>query len=55
MEVAAGIAGSLEVAIQSVFFWAVPLMVVAFVLSWWLDEIPLRETVGAALPVDGIE
>ena len=55
VEVAAGIAGSLEVAIQSVFFWAVPLMVVAFVLSWWLDEIPLRETVGAALPVDGIE
>jgi len=55
VEVAAGIAVSLEVAIQSVFFWAMPLMVVAFVLSWWLDEIPLRETVGAALPVDGIE
>lgn len=44
--VAVGIAGSLETAIQSVFFSAVPIMAGGFALSWFLKEIPLRETVG---------
>ncbi|WP_433333128.1 MFS transporter [Spirillospora sp. CA-294931] len=34
--------------IQTVFFWAVPVAVVAFVLTWFLREVPLRATVGAA-------
>ena len=45
-EVAGGIASSVEVAIQAVFFWAAPLMLLGFVLTWFLKEIPLRETVG---------
>lgn len=44
--VATGISGAVEVAIQSVFWWAVPMMVVGFVLSWFLEEIPLRDTIG---------
>ena len=51
--VAAGIADSLELAIRSVFLWAVPLMAAGFVLSWFVKEIPLRETVGPARPVEG--
>ena len=34
-------------AIHSVFLWAIPLLLVGFALSWFLDEIPLRETVDA--------
>ena len=50
--VATGIVSSVELAIQSVFFWAVPLMLIGFVLTWFLKEIPLRETVG---PQDSAE
>ena len=52
--VASGVTSALELALQAVFFWAVPIMVVAFALSWLLREIPLRETVGAPPPTDGI-
>ena len=45
-QVAGGIADSVEIALQAVFFWAVPLMLLGFVLTWFLKEIPLRETVG---------
>ena len=53
-EIAHGIAGAVEVAIQSVFSWAVPMMLLGFVLSWFLKEIPLRETIGpeADTPVE---
>ena len=54
-DVASGIAASLELAIQAVFFWAVPLMLVAFALSWWLEEIPLRETVAFSPPLEDFE
>jgi EmrB/QacA subfamily drug resistance transporter len=30
--------------IQDVFLWAVPVAVVAFILTWFLKEVPLRET-----------
>lgn len=50
--VADGIAASVEVAIQSVFRWSVPLMAAGFVLAWFLKEIPLRETVR---PVDDVD
>ena len=50
-EVASGIASSVELGIQSVFFWAAPLMLLGFVLTWFLKEIPLRETVG---PEEGV-
>ena len=53
--VAAGIADSVEVAIQAVFLWAVPIMALGFALSWFLREIPLRETVGPVPPVEGAE
>lgn len=45
-DVAAGIAASLAVAIQEVFWWAAPIAAVSFVLSWFLKEVPLRDTVG---------
>ena len=53
VETAAAVTGSVEVALQAVFLSAVPSLVVGFALSWFLREIPLRETVGP--PVDGIE
>ena len=52
-ETAAAVTGSVEVALQTVFLSAVPIVVAGFALSWFLREIPLRETVGP--PVDGIE
>ena len=39
-QVASGIASSVELAIQAVFFWAAPLMLFGFVLTWFLKEIP---------------
>ena len=47
-EVGTGIALSVERAIQSIFWWSVPLMFFGFVLACCLKEIPLRETVGSA-------
>ena len=47
-ETAAAVSGSVEVALQAVFLSAAPVMVLAFALSWFLQEIPLRETVGPA-------
>ena len=52
-DTAAAVTGSVEVALQAVFLSAVPILVLGFALSWFLQEIPLRETVGP--PVDGIE
>ncbi len=39
-----GIVEALDRSIHSVFLWALPLLVVGFVVSWLLEEIPLRET-----------
>ena len=50
---ALAVTGSVEVALQAVFLSAVPILMLGFGLSWFLEEIPLRETVGP--PVDGIE
>ena len=52
-ETAAAVTGSVEVALQAVFLSAVPVVLVGFALSWFLQEIPLRETVGS--PVEGVE
>ena len=52
---AAAVTSSLEVSIQAVFAAAAPVMLLGFVLAWYLDEIPLRETVGSAPPVEGVE
>ena len=54
-DVAAGVTSSVEVALQDVFFWAVPIMVLSFALSWRLKEIPLRETVGDIPAIEGVE
>ena len=51
--VAAAVTASVEGAIHAVFVWAVPPMVLGFVLSWFLREIPLRETVGSVGMVEG--
>ena len=51
-DVALGITSSVEVAIQSVFWWAVPMMVTGFALTWFLKEVPLRETVGPGRDAD---
>ncbi len=52
-DTAVAVTGSVEVALQSVFLSAVPILLLGFALSWFLQEIPLRETVGP--PVDGFE
>ena len=51
--VAAGVAAAVESAVHAVFLWAVPPMVLGFGLAWFLKEIPLRETVGAAGLAEG--
>ena len=53
-QVAAGIASSVELAVQAVFRWSVPLMFFGFILAWFLKEVPLRETVGPSAQVDGV-
>ena len=53
--VADGVSASLELAIQAVFFWAVPISVIGFALSWYLREIPLRDTVGPVPLAEGAE
>ena len=52
-EVVAGIASSVEMAVQAVFRWSVPLMFFGFILAWFLKEVPLRDTVGASAQVEG--
>ena len=54
-EVASGVTSSVEIALQDVFFWAVPVMVLSFLLSWRLKEIPLRDTVGDVPAIEGVE
>ena len=54
-EVAVGITVALAAAIQEVFLWAAPISAVGFALSWFLKEIPLRETVGSGPPVEGTD
>lgn len=53
-ETAAAVTGSVEAALQTVFLSAAPIMVLGFALAWFLEEIPLRETVGPAA-ADGVE
>ena len=53
-QVAAGIASSVELAVQAVFRWSVPLMFFGFILAWFLKEVPLRETVGPSAQVEGV-
>ena len=53
-QVAAGIASSVELAVQAVFRWSVPLMFFGFILAWFLKEVPLRETVSSSAQVEGV-
>jgi EmrB/QacA subfamily drug resistance transporter len=41
------IVGAIAAAVHAVFLWAIPLLVVGFALSWFLKEIPLRDTAHA--------
>jgi EmrB/QacA subfamily drug resistance transporter len=49
-----GVLHSYSSAIDRVFLYAVPVAVAAFVLSWFLREVPLRSTAGAADLGEGI-
>jgi EmrB/QacA subfamily drug resistance transporter len=42
-DIHAGVVHAFSLSLDSVFLWAVPLIVVAFVVSWFLKEMPLRE------------
>jgi DNA-binding MarR family transcriptional regulator len=46
--VRAGILHAYTLSIQTVFRYAVPVAIAAFVLTWFLREVPLRNAVGAA-------
>lgn len=46
-DVQEAVVGALAAAIHSVFLWAIPLLVVGFVLAWFLREIPLKDTAHA--------
>ncbi|MGA2285825.1 MAG: MDR family MFS transporter [Dehalococcoidia bacterium] len=39
----AGVVHAFSLSLNSVFLWAVPMMVVAFLVAWLLQDIPLRE------------
>jgi Na+/melibiose symporter-like transporter len=41
------IVGAIAAAVHAVFLWAIPLLAVGFALSWFLKEIPLRDTAHA--------
>jgi MFS family permease len=42
-DIYAGVVHAFSLSLDSVFLWSVPLMIVAFVVSWFLQERPLRE------------
>jgi MFS family permease len=42
-EIHAGVVHAFTQSLDTVFLWAVPLIFVAFVVSWFLQEMPLRE------------
>jgi MFS family permease len=46
----AGVVHSFSLGVTDVFFWAAPVSVLAFALSWLIREIPLRQTVDQAPP-----
>ena len=52
-EIMNGIIEALSRSIHSVFLWAIPLLLAGFALSWFLDEIPLRETAHIGQPSPG--
>jgi EmrB/QacA subfamily drug resistance transporter len=47
-----GITEAVSASIHSVFLWAIPLLLGGFVLSWFLQERPLRTTVGREANTD---
>ena len=52
-EVQQAVVGAIAAAVHAVFLWAIPLLVIGFVLSWFLKEIPLRDTAHAgSAPVE---
>src|SRR6266699_54536 len=44
-----GVLHAYSLALHPVFLWAIPLAVIAFVLSWFLREVPLRATSSAGI------
>jgi hypothetical protein len=48
------IVGAIAAAVHAVFIWAIPLLVIGFVLSWFLKEIPLKDTAhtGGSVPME---
>jgi hypothetical protein len=50
-----GVSEAFAISLHTVFVWALPIAVVAFVLTWFLKETPLRDTVhvGGADALEG--
>jgi EmrB/QacA subfamily drug resistance transporter len=46
------VTGVIAHAVQGVYQWALPAMLAAWVLTWFLPELPLRDTQGAAASAD---
>jgi EmrB/QacA subfamily drug resistance transporter len=42
-DIHAGVVHAFSLSLDSVFLWAIPVIVLAFVVSWFLREMPLRE------------
>ena len=49
-----GVLDALARSIHVVFLFGVPLMVIAFFITWLLREVPLRETAHLTVPVDEV-
>ncbi len=49
LRIRVGVLHAYSLALHPVFLWAIPLAVIAFVLSWFLREVPLRATSSAGI------
>jgi Na+/melibiose symporter-like transporter len=52
-EVHDGVVQAFSLSLHTVFLWTVPVAIVAFLLTWLLQEIPLREEIHTSVPEGG--
>jgi hypothetical protein len=53
-DIHAGVVHAFSVSLHTVFLWAVPLVIVGFLVSWLLREIPLRAHAHVGGEVEGL-
>jgi hypothetical protein len=53
-DIHAGVVHAFSLSLQTVFLWAVPLIVVGFLVSWLLREVPLRVHAHVGTEVEGL-